>query len=106
MRDLSQEGIGLAIVDIVTSRKANLHNELIGLLELDDEFQLPTDVFLYATAYHPSRRVSEEATDAWLMRLGVGEVLPTLPLFLRRGPCLPLELEATYAEVCRRSRLA
>ena len=101
-----QEGIGLVIIDIVTSRRANLHNELIDLLELGEEFKMPAEPPLYATAYHPFRRPSEEATDAWLFRLGVGEPLPTLPLFLRRGPCLPLELEAAYSDLCRRARLA
>ncbi len=95
----------MVVVDIVTSRSANLHNELIDLLELGDAFKMSDEVTTYATAYHPFRRLSEEATDAWLARIHVGEPLPTLPLFLRRGPCLPLELESIYADVCRHARL-
>ncbi len=101
-----QEGIGLVVVDIVTSRRANLHDELVDLLRLGGEYRMPTATSLYATAYHPFRHPALEATDVWLSRLAVGEDLPTLPLILRGGPCLPIELESTYAESCRRSRLA
>ena len=101
-----QDGIGLAVVDIVTSRLANLHNELIDLLRLGESHAMPGDSPVYATAYRPCRRGAEEKVEAWMAGLAVGEPLPTLPLALRGGPCLPLELEATYAEVCRRSRLA
>ena len=101
-----QEGIGLAVVDIVTSRRFNLHDELIDLLGHGERFQMLTESPVYATAYRPFRRSTEEAVDLWMWRLGVGEPLPTLPLALRGGPCLPIELEDTYAEVCRRSRLA
>ena len=101
-----QQGIGLAVIDIVTSRRANLHDELIDLLELGERFQMLGESPVYATAYRPVRRATEEAVDLWVWRLALGEPLPTLPLAIRRGPCVPLELEETYAEVCRRSRLA
>jgi hypothetical protein len=101
-----QEGIGLAVVDIVTSLRANLHDELIELLDLGDAYKMSDASGVYASAYRPIRRTPLEANDAWLFRFAVGEPLPTVPLTLRAGPCLPLELEATYAEVCRRSRLA
>jgi Protein of unknown function (DUF4058) len=101
-----QAGVGLVIVDVVTNRLANLHDELIDLLELDERFKMPGSPPIYATAYRPFRRDTEEAVDAWLAPLAVGEPLPTLPLALRGGPCLPLELEAAYAELCRRAKLA
>jgi hypothetical protein len=100
-----QEGIGLAVVDIVTNRNANLHNELIDLLEVGELFKMADNPGVYATSYRPSRRSTDETIDTWVNRLALGEPLPILPLALRGGPCLPLELEATYAEVCRRSRL-
>ncbi len=101
-----QAGVGLVVVDVVTNRLANLHNELIDLLELDEKYKQPGGPPIYATAYRPVRRGAEESVDAWLASLTVGESLPTLPLALRGGLCLPLELEATYAELCRRARLA
>ena len=100
------EGVGLVVVDIVTNRRANLHDELIDLLGLGERFQMLTESPVYATAYRPFRRATEEAVDLWMGSLAVGEPMPTLPLAVRRGPCLPIELEETYAEVCRRARLA
>jgi hypothetical protein len=101
-----QEGIGVVVVDIVTNRQSNLHNEMVALLDLGEPCRMPDDPFLYATAYRPFRHPTQEATDVWLAGLAVGQPLPTLPLFLRRGPCLPIELESTYAGLCGRSRLA
>ena len=46
-----QQGIGLMLIDIVTSRQANLHNELVYLLDAGEQFLLPLEP-LYATAYH------------------------------------------------------
>ncbi len=100
-----QRGIGLVIIDIVTNRRGNLHDELVRLLGYGDEFLFPTGPPLYAVAYRPLRRGETNQTDVWLAPVAVGAALPILPLALRRGPCLPLDLEATYLDTCRRSRL-
>ena len=100
-----QAGVGLVIVDIVTSRLANLHDELIDLLGLGEFDKMPFGPPIYAAAYRPGRREGNDVVHAWRVPLAVGETLPTLPLSLKAGPCLPLELEATYAELCRRARL-
>lgn len=99
-----QQGIGLVLVDIVTNRRPNLHNEMIRLLELDDEYLIDPDS-LYATAYRPLQREGTPEIQVWPQRLAVGEQLPTLPLPLDKGQCLRLDLEETYAEACRRTRL-
>lgn len=92
------------IVDIVTNRQANLHDELVRLLEKGDEFLLsPTP--LYATAYRPVRSATSDQIEIWSAALSVGQSLPILPLALDKGACVPLDLEATYAEACQRSRL-
>jgi hypothetical protein len=56
-------------------------------------------------AYRPARRKDGDQIDCWTAPLAVGQELPTMPLALRGGPTLPLELEATYMEARRRSRL-
>ncbi|MBY0522121.1 MAG: DUF4058 domain-containing protein [Gemmataceae bacterium] len=99
-----QQGIGLIVADIVTSRRANLHNELVRLLELDDEFLLEPDP-LYATAYRPVRRPDVEKIQVWTATLAVGQPLHILPLALDKGLCVPIDLDATYAEACRKLRL-
>ena len=37
----------------VTSRRANLHNEILGVMEAADTLQLPPEASLYAVAYRP-----------------------------------------------------
>jgi hypothetical protein len=101
-----QEGIGLLIVDVVTERHANLHDELIRLLEHGERYRFPTESLLYAVAYHPVRRdPGGDQIDIWPMPLTLGEPLPTLPLTLRGGPIVPIDLEITYTEARRISRL-
>src|SRR5207253_8322791 len=51
-----QQGVGLVVVDIVTSRHANLHDDLVDLLGQSDEFAFPAATPLYATAYRPAHR--------------------------------------------------
>jgi hypothetical protein len=100
-----QRGVGLLVVDVVTSRHANLHNELIRLLELQGPFNLPAEAFTYAVAYRPTRRGEANETDVWAERLTVGAPLPVMPLALRGGPLWPVNLEEVYVDVCQRSRL-
>jgi hypothetical protein len=101
-----QEAIGLIVVDVVTERRANLHDELIRLLEQDEKYRFPTESPLYAVAYHPIRRKRDgDRIDMWPAALGVGQSLPILPLALRGGPVVPIDLEMTYTEARVRSRL-
>jgi hypothetical protein len=100
-----QAGIGLVIIDIVTERQANLHDELVALLEVGQHFRFPAPALLYGVSYHPARREQGDFVDLWPVPLAVGEDLPTMPLALRGGPVVPLELEVTYSEARLRSRL-
>jgi hypothetical protein len=100
-----QQGIGLVIVDIVTERQANLHDELIGLLEQPETFAFPQTPTLYAVAYRPSRRSTGDQIEIWRIPLRVGQPLPTLPLALRGVATVPLDLETTYTTTCEDCRL-
>lgn len=99
-----QQGIGLMLIDVVTNRQANLHNELVSLLDAGAQFLLPPEC-LYATAYRPVRRADAAEIDVWSATLAVSQPLPLLPLPLDNALFLPLDLGATYAEACARSRL-
>ncbi len=99
------DGIGLAIVDVVTRLRANLHNELVALLGQSEAFAMDPASGLYAIAYRPFRNRSAEGVDIWPHGLDVGGALPTIPLAIRADLFVPLDLEATYQEACRRSRL-
>src|SRR5262249_18042792 len=98
-----QQGLGLAVIDIVTERKGSLHNELIARLAPAEASPLAADP--YAVAYQPVQRAGEPKLDIWPEVLAIGRPLPTLPLGLRGGPCLPVDLEATYEETCRKQRI-
>lgn len=100
-----QRGIGLVIVDVVTGRNSNLHNELMSLLVLGEECTMPGRPSLYAVAYGPVRRGEVNQIDVWPSSLTLGESLPLLPLVLRGFGAVPLDLEATYTDARERSRL-
>ncbi len=108
-----QEGIGLIVIDIVTERKANLHNLLMQRVGAST---MPWEVDLYAVSYHPVQdrltkslgRASDEAVNSleiWPHELKIGASLPTVPLCLKGGLSLPLDLESIYTRTCQESRL-
>ncbi|HVA46548.1 MAG TPA: DUF4058 family protein [Pirellulales bacterium] len=98
-------GVGLIVVDIVTNRLANLHNELVALLGQAAPFLLDPAVTTYAAAYRPSRQAAGDQIEIWPRPLSLGDALPTLPLGLRNAGVVPVDLDETYSEACRRSRL-
>ena len=66
-------GIGLILIDVVTSRQANLHEELAELMGA------PTATAqdrLYAVAYRPVRGTDAETIEVWKAPLAVGQALP------------------------------
>lgn len=99
------QGVSLIIVDIVTNRRANLHNEILQLLQGADIAQMDSAATLYAVAYRPLLRAGKEEIDIWRTPLTLGQPLPTLPLSLSADVVIPVDFEATYAEACLRKRL-
>lgn len=99
-----RQGLGLVVVDVVTERKANLHDELLERIALSGATRSYVD--LYASAYHVLEREEQPSLDIWLEVLEVGRELPTLPLWLPGGLCLPVKLHATYARTCQEQRIS
>ena len=97
-----QAGVGLVLVDVVTERPADLHRELLVRLGVVDAESGPA---LFGAAYRPVERGGGGALDIWREPVAVGQPLPTLPLWLRGGLCLPVELEATYVRTCIEQRV-
>jgi hypothetical protein len=60
-----QRGIGLIVVDIVTTRQADLSAELLGLLPQPQAPGLPPNSWLHAAAYRPIRRQEKNQIDVW-----------------------------------------
>lgn len=98
-------GIGLVVVDIVTNRLVNLHNEVIGLLGGGEPFSLPPSTTTHAVAYRPSRQPTGDQLELWPKALRVGQTLPVLPLALRNAGVVPIDLDETYRDARERSRL-
>jgi hypothetical protein len=100
------QGISVIIVDIVTNRRANLHDEVLGIMQAPEGLSLDAGCQLYAVAYRPLRRGGKDEIDIWRSRLGLGEPLPELPLGLLDDLVIPVEFESTYDEACRRKRIS
>jgi uncharacterized protein DUF4058 len=100
-----QQGIGLIIIDIVTERHFNLHNELAELLRWEDSLRMEAAFYIYAVAYRPLRRQEKNEIDVWPIGLTIGGPLPVLPLALKGTQAIPLDLEAAYTDARQRSRL-
>ena len=96
-------GVGLIVVDVVTTRHHDLHQQLLDLLELEAPQADEVDP-LYAVAY---RTQQQEATrlSIWPCRLRVGSALPTLPLWLSPDLVVPVDLAASYRAACELLRI-
>jgi hypothetical protein len=101
-----RHGIGVVIVDVVTSRSANLHEELFRLLEVKSRrpaWESPTG--LYAVAYRPVTVRKKPRVEVWPEALKLAAALPVMPLWLRLDLCVPVRLEESYLNTCRSLRI-
>lgn len=96
-----QRGIGVVIIDVVTNRLANLHNQLMQAIGGPTPPLLSGPVPTYTASYRPVHREERNEIDVWPYPAAVGATLPAAPFALRGGPTLVLDLEATYTEAIR-----
>jgi hypothetical protein len=97
-----QQGIGLVVVDVVTDRRSNLHREILERLHPGSP-SLNAD--LYAAAYRTVSWNDQPNLEVWEERLEVGSSLLILPLWLRGGLSIPVDLDGTYERTCREQRI-
>jgi hypothetical protein len=97
---LLAQGVAVVVVDVVTNRHSNLHNELLRLIEVETGL-LPDDSAVYTSAYHPVARRGKTGLDVWAEPLVLGAPLPTMPLRVSADLVVPVELEETYSQICR-----
>jgi hypothetical protein len=92
-----KRGIGVVIIDIVTERRANLHNNLMELIGGESP-QLMADAPIYVSGYRPVHRPATGANEieVWPYAAAIGQPVPAVPLGLRGGPVIVLDLEGTY----------
>jgi hypothetical protein len=91
--------VSLIIVDSVTDRFANLHANLMELLQLPG-LTVDRDLTrLYAVAYRTTKVADDWQLDIWPEQLTLGQPLPTLPLWLASNLAVPLELELYFTRL-------
>ena len=98
-----QRGVGVIILDAITTRSKNLHDHLmarVGPPDLD-----PWGERLYVTAYRPMGKNGSARLAIWQEALALGKPIPQMPLWLLYGPSVTVELERTYEETFRQLRL-
>jgi hypothetical protein len=100
-----RQGVSVVVIDIVSHRRANLHNEIMGVLKATAELEFASSVYLYAAAYRPVQRQERAEIDLWKAECVLGQPLPTMPLRLTGDQFVPIDFEAAYVETCRRRRL-
>lgn len=98
-----QQGIGLIVVDIVTERMADLHGDLVHRIYQSFANGHVSD--LWSAAYRPAQVNEQTCLEIWHETLAVGQPLPTMPLWLKSGPCMKVDLEDVYERTCRENRI-
>ena len=98
-----RRGIGLVVVDVVTSRTANLHDELMRFMGLQKPYVFAEPTSIYAVSYRPMHQGSDNSIAIWPEALEVGRGLPSMPLPLKGSGLIPLDLETTYETALEQS---
>lgn len=100
-----QQGSSVVIVDIVTTRRADLNAAILSLLGVDvATAELPPG--LSAVSYRTVGQEEEtQQLQLWPMPLALGQPLLTLPLWIAADFSVPLDLEASYQMTCADLRI-
>lgn len=98
------QGVSVIVVDVVTTRQANLHDEIVDLVGAPT-LRASWVGGLYAVAYRPVVREGRTEVDVWAESFALGDALPTLPLRLQGELFVPVDLASTYEEACRKRRI-
>jgi hypothetical protein len=86
-----RRGTPLVLVDVADTGDATVYNDLaafLGLFEIEARRSV--------AAFRPVRRSGEDQVDVWADSVEIGQSLPAVPLALRGGPVVMLDLEGTY----------
>lgn len=100
---LLQRRVSVTIVDPVTTRTFNLQRDLLALIGAPTlDTNPPT---LYAATCRVVERAGRWRLETWESPLEIGQLLPTLPLWLADDLAIPLDLEASYQDTCQALRI-
>ncbi len=96
--DHLRRGCGVVVVDVVTTRRADLHFELLVALEIESTSDVSGQ--LSAMSYRSVGHERDGQLLIWPAILEIGVPLPTLPLWLGAELAVPLDLEASHSAAC------
>jgi len=95
-----QQGSSVVVIDTVTTRRADLNAAILDMLRVGSNSS-PTPSSLSAFSYQAVDRMEEmQQLRLWPEPLGLGQPLPTLPLWIASDFSVPLDLEASYQAAC------
>lgn len=101
--DHLSRGVGVVVVDVITTRHADMQAAIFEALDTPAPAELPAG--LSAAAYRSLGRDADGQLQVWPFALAVGQPLPTVPLWLGGEFAVPLDLEASYAAACADLRI-
>lgn len=101
--DYLRRGCGLVVVDVVTTRRADLRGDLFAALGVTGDGT--SAAALSAVSYRSVGRDENGRLHAWPVPLEVGQPLPTVPLWLGSEAVVPLDLEASHRAACADLRI-
>lgn len=96
--DHLRRGCGVVVIDVGTTRRADLRGDLLVALGVESEGAGPMTPTV--VSYRPVDRDGEGQLLAWPAVLEVGQPLPTVPLWLGGDEAVPLDLEASHRTAC------
>jgi len=99
--DYLGRGCGVVVVDVVTTRRADLKADLLAMLGADPaDPAVEASGALSAVSYRPVLRDGDGQLLAWPAALELGRPLPTVPLWLGADLAVRLDLEASHSAAC------
>jgi hypothetical protein len=97
---LLQELVSVVVVDVVTTRGANLYAELLEAVGQSDPILGHESSSPYVAACRTTKPEKKWLLETWAYPLAVGQALPAVPLWVADDHSVPLELEESYEESC------
>ncbi len=86
------------VVDVVTTRRADLQADLLGMLGAEPAVKASSA--LSAVSYRPVIRDGDGQLRACPAELEIGRPLPAVPLWLGADLAVRLDLEASHSAAC------
>ena len=102
---LLKQDVCVSIIDVVTTNRFNMYAELMKFLECSDPAIEDATIPICAVTIRTRSDGNRLMMDNWFHPLALGQVLPTLPIWLKESWAISLELESSYEETCRMLRI-